>query len=91
LLTLEANDPIKRAVSKGREFEPPNQQTKYTNVNYKVLEEIVRYVSGNDLSLPITEGIFKPLGVKDSRYPTTSETPGELCGNGWNDRTQTLI
>jgi hypothetical protein len=38
LLTLEANDPIKHAVSKAHEFEPLNQKAKYTNVNYNILK-----------------------------------------------------
>jgi D-alanyl-D-alanine carboxypeptidase len=36
----------------------------------------------------ITEGIFKPLGMKNSRYPTTSDMPGALRGYGRNDKTQ---
>jgi D-alanyl-D-alanine carboxypeptidase len=88
LMTFDANDSIKRAAGKASQFEPPHQKTKYTNVNYNLLEEIIRYVSGNDISVQITEGIFKPLGMKDSQYPTTSDMPGELHGYGWNGKAQ---
>jgi D-alanyl-D-alanine carboxypeptidase len=88
LMKFDASDSIKRAAGKAGQFEPPDQKTKYVNVNYNLLEEIIRHVPGNDIGVQITEGIFKPLGMKNSWYPTTSDMPGELRGYGWNGRAQ---
>jgi D-alanyl-D-alanine carboxypeptidase len=88
LMKFDTSDSIKRAAGKASQFEPPNQKTKYVNVNYNLLEEIIRYTSGHAIGVQLTEGIFKPLGLKDSQYPTTSDMPGALRGHGWDDRAQ---
>jgi D-alanyl-D-alanine carboxypeptidase len=87
-MKFDANDSSKRAAGKASQFGPPNQKTKYVNVNYNLLEDVIRYASGHDIGVQLTEGIFKPLGLKDSQYPTASDMPGALRGYGWNDRAQ---
>ena len=81
---ITAEDMIERAAARADQFEPPDQTTEYTNVNYSLLEEIVRKVSGNDLGARITGRIFRPLGMESSLYPTNNALPGELHGYGWN-------
>src|SRR5215212_9507332 len=75
---ITPEDSIQAAAAKADEFEPPDQKTQYTNVNYILLQEIVRKVSGNDLGAQIAQNIFEPLGMVNSLYPTNDQLPGEL-------------
>jgi D-alanyl-D-alanine carboxypeptidase len=77
-------DVIEAAASKADQFEPPDQETKYNNTNYNILAAIVEKVSGNDINTQISENILKPLGLKNTLYPTNVELPGELHGYGLN-------
>jgi D-alanyl-D-alanine carboxypeptidase len=77
-------DVIKAAASKVDQFEPPDQETKYTNTNYNILGAIIEKVSGNDINTQLSENILKPLGLKNTLYPTNVELPGELHGYGLN-------
>jgi D-alanyl-D-alanine carboxypeptidase len=61
-------------------FLPPGQRTEYTNVNYVILGEIVSKVSSNNTGDRIEESILKPLGMKNTFYPTDSDLPGDLHG-----------
>jgi D-alanyl-D-alanine carboxypeptidase len=75
-----AQDAREAAAARADEFEPPDQKTVYTNVNFTILEEIVQKVSGQDLGTRISEGILQPLGMQSSLYPTDDQLPGELRG-----------
>jgi D-alanyl-D-alanine carboxypeptidase len=77
-------DVIKAAASKADQFEPPDRETKYNNTNYNILAAIVEKVSGNDINIQLSENILKPLGLKNTLYPTNDELPGELHGYGLN-------
>src|ERR671916_619370 len=81
---ITADDIIGLAADRADQFEPPGQQTNYTNVNYTLLQEIVRRVSGNDLGTQIAQGIFEPLGMVNSLYPANNNLPGELRGYSWD-------
>lgn len=81
---ITAEDMIALAAERAEAFVPPDQTTVYTNVNYMLLDEIVRRVSGNDIDAQLTEGIFEPLGLESTFYPTGFELPGELHGYVWN-------
>jgi D-alanyl-D-alanine carboxypeptidase len=61
-------------------FLPPGQRTQYSNINYVILGEIVGKVSGNDTSDRIEASILKPLGMRNTSYPTNKELPGDLHG-----------
>lgn len=84
LIDLSAKDMIMLAAGKADHFEPPGQKSIYTNVNYSLLEEIVRKVSGKNLGDQIFEIILKPLGMTSTLYPVSSELPGNLHGYSWN-------
>jgi D-alanyl-D-alanine carboxypeptidase len=71
---------IEASARSGGAFLPPAQRTQYTNVNYVILGEIVSKVSGNDTGDRIEASILKPLGMKDTFYPTDSDLPGDLHG-----------
>ena len=59
---------------------PPGSKFVYSDVGYEVLGEIVRKVSGQTLDRFAAERIFRPLGMKDTRfYPLP---PGEGRGEG---------
>lgn len=88
LAPFTADDMIKRAAAKVSQFIPPDQKTIYTNVNYSLLEEIIGKVSGKPIGVQITEGILKPLRMKDSLYATTDKLPGHLRGYSWNAQTR---
>ena len=83
-VAFTAEDAIELAAERAEQFEPPGQKTTYTNVNYSILEEIIRKVSGNDIGTQITAKIFEPLGMQNSLYPTDHNLPGDLRGYGWN-------
>ncbi|MGH7233742.1 MAG: serine hydrolase domain-containing protein [Nitrospiraceae bacterium] len=88
LSDMTVRDIIRRAAIMGDRLGPPDQTTKYTNVNYSLLEEIIRKASRNPIDVQITEGILKPLKMKHSLYPVTSDLPGQLHGYSWNIQTK---
>ncbi len=81
---ISSEDIIEAAASKADQFEPPDQETKYTDTNYNLLEEILKKVSGNDTNTQLTENIFEPLGMTNTLYPTNEALPGNLHGYGLN-------
>lgn len=81
---ITAQETIERSAEKTDQFEPPGQETVYTNTNYVLLQEIVRKVSGEPLGARIDEGILGPLGMEDSFYATEDEMPGTLQGYSWD-------
>ena len=78
---------ITASAARADEFEPPNEKTEYNNLNFVFLQEIVGKVSGNDLGEQIAQGIFEPLGMENSLYPTSNQLPGELRGYSLNPKT----
>jgi D-alanyl-D-alanine carboxypeptidase len=69
---------IEASATRGRTFPPPGQSSQYNNVNYILLGEIISKVSGNDTGDQITQSILKPLGMKNTLYPTNNDLPGDL-------------
>ena len=78
---------IAASAARADEFEPPNEKTEYNNLNFVFLQEIVGKVSPNDLGGQIAQGIFEPLGMENSLYPTSNQLPGELRGYSLNPET----
>ena len=64
----------------GGAFLPPGQRTEYRNVNYLILGEIISKVSGKDTGDQIAQSILRPLGLKNTIYPTNNDLPGDLHG-----------
>ena len=85
---ITAQDTIERSAKKVAQFEPPGQQTVYTNTNYVLLQEIVRKVSGEPLGDRIDEGILRLLGMDDSFYATEDGLPGTLQGYSWDPKSK---
>ncbi|MBW4553365.1 MAG: beta-lactamase family protein [Aphanocapsa sp. GSE-SYN-MK-11-07L] len=88
LSNFTAADWIKEAASKVNQFKPPNQETVYANVNYILLGEIAKKVTGKDIGVMITEEVINKLNLKNTSYPTTPDLPGGLHGYGWNPQTK---
>jgi D-alanyl-D-alanine carboxypeptidase len=84
---ITARDSIRRSAGKVKQFEEPGQETVYRNVNYVLLQQIVRKVSGEPLGDRIEDGILKPLGMEDSFYATGDRLPGTLRGYSKNPDT----
>jgi D-alanyl-D-alanine carboxypeptidase len=79
---------MSQAAALAGDFKPPNQEGVYTNLNYDILGGIVQRVTGVDVGAFITENIIKPLGLRQTRYPTEDHLPGGLRGYGFNSGTQ---
>jgi D-alanyl-D-alanine carboxypeptidase len=88
LTELGPDDMIGRAKNKAAQFIPPDSKTRYTELNYIILGEIVRHVSGQDMAASLSKSVFVPLGMKNTLYATAPQLPGELHGYGWNARTK---
>jgi D-alanyl-D-alanine carboxypeptidase len=81
-------DIIEAAAAKADQFEPPDQETRYTDTNYNILGAILEKVSGNDIATQLTENILIPLGLNNTFYPTNNELPGGLRGYGLNSQSE---
>ncbi len=77
---------------------PPGVQMSYSQVNFGLLGEIVRRVSGQPLDVFARERLFAPLGMKDSSYRFdeahghrfVKRGPGVPFGEGLWDSEKTL-
>ena len=56
------------AIAMDRPFHPPGTEFRYSDVNFIVLGEIVRRVSGQPLEVYCTEKIFKPLKMRQTSF-----------------------
>jgi D-alanyl-D-alanine carboxypeptidase len=88
LMDLGPDELIRRAKTKAARFTLPDRQTRYTELNYILLGDIVRRASGQDIAFYLRDHICTPLGMKNTVWPTTSTLPGELHGYGWNAQTK---
>jgi uncharacterized protein YbbC (DUF1343 family) len=59
---------------------PPGSRFTYSDVGYEVLGELVRRVSGKPLDQFAAEKIFRPLGMKDTRFLPLPSPPGRGAG-----------
>ncbi|MGA2475490.1 MAG: exo-beta-N-acetylmuramidase NamZ domain-containing protein [Terriglobia bacterium] len=49
-------------------MDPPGTRFIYSDINFETLGELVRRVSGEPLDVYCSEHIFKPLGMKETRF-----------------------
>lgn len=90
LLDLDAGELIRRSRARVDRCIAPDQKTQYTELNYILLGEIVRRVSGQAPGDFIHEAVCQPLGLKDTTWPNSTEMPGGLRGYGWNRQTKSF-
>jgi uncharacterized protein YbbC (DUF1343 family) len=55
-----------------RPVAPPGNRIIYSDINFEVLGELVRRISGQPLDVYCSEHIFKPLGMKDTVFTPPS-------------------
>lgn len=72
--TLLPTNDVVAALDRAAVAIPPGTAYKYSNLGYRLLGEVVRRVSGDDLWDYLRQAIFEPLGMHD----TTSAPAGEL-------------
>ena len=86
LMSQSAEESIKLAAARVNDFTPPNQITKYVNVNFNLLQVIAEKVSEKPIQTLIAETI-QPLGLTSTFWPMDNELPGGLRGYSWNAAT----
>lgn len=67
---------------------PPGEAFAYSDVGFIVLAELVKQVSGQDVQAFSQEHVFRPLGMKDTRYLPPEDqrpriAPTERRGETW--------
>ena len=90
LMNLAADDMINRAAARPQEFTAPGGITRYTNVNFIILEQIVVKTTHRQIGTYLSDAIFKPLKMNRSSYPTGTSVPGPLRGYSLNAATGQL-
>jgi D-alanyl-D-alanine carboxypeptidase len=83
-------DIIEATAAKADQFEPPDQETKYSDTNYNILGAILEKVSGNDIATQLDQSVISPLGLENTYYPTDDELLGELHGYGLDPKSGEL-
>ena len=58
---------------------PPGERFVYSDINYFLLGEIVRHVSGHPLNEFAAERIFEPLGMKDTTFLPPASRRGRIA------------
>lgn len=71
--TWTANELIQRALSNPPTFEPPGSAFSYSNTNYALLGEVIQEVTGRSYGQEIKRRIVRPLGLRGTTLPGTSE------------------
>ena len=76
---------IRSAFDKPLEF-PIGTKWQYCNVCYFTLADIIARVSGKPWDVFMTERVFRPMGMKDTRTTTTTAlVPHRARGYAWQD------
>ncbi len=61
-------DSALKRIAKEKTFSPPGSSFLYSDLNFIVLGELVQRISGQPLEAYCRENIFRPLGMKNTRY-----------------------
>ena len=61
-------DAALKMITEEKTFSPPGTRFIYSDINFIILGELVRQISGQSLDVYCAEHIFKPLGMKDTRF-----------------------
>lgn len=86
LMSESAEESIKLAADRAKDFTAPGQVTKYVNVNFVLLQVIAEKVSKTPIETLIAE-MLQPLGLRATLWPTDNTLPGGLHGYSWNAAT----
>jgi len=61
-------DAALKTIADEKTFSPPGTRFIYSDINFIILGELVRRISGQSLDVYCAEHIFKPLGMKDTHF-----------------------
>lgn len=67
------------AIVADRPVSPPGESFRYSDVNFIVLGELVRRISGLPLDKYCTQKIFQPLGMRDTAYLPTGRRQARIA------------
>jgi len=81
-MEVDQDSLIAMSAAMGDEFNAPDENTIYCNVNFAILGRIVEMVTGNDLRTELDNRIFVPYEMTDTYYPAQGDhiLPGMLKG-----------
>ena len=65
----------------------PGKNFLYSDINFEILGELVRRVSGKPLDIYCAENIFKPLGMKNTGFKPSSEQRSNIAPTEYMDGT----
>lgn len=92
LMQVTPDELIAKAASEPDKFTPPGgSKAVYNNLNYVMLGEIVRKVTGRDIGTEIRRLILRPLGLSRTIYPVGTRLPGPLHEYGLDPKTKKLV
>ena len=89
--SLTTADIIALGARRGAEFEEPGKKTKYNNLNYVMLGDILEKVTGRRIDRLLRHLIFEPLELKNSSYPQVPWLFGDLHGYSLDERSGRFV
>lgn len=72
-------DAALKMITGEKPFSPPGTRFIYSDLNFIILGELVRRISGQSLDVYCAEHIFKPLGMKDTRFKPSPSLRGRIA------------
>jgi uncharacterized protein YbbC (DUF1343 family)/CubicO group peptidase (beta-lactamase class C family) len=64
----------------------PGARFIYSDINFQILGELVRRISGQSLDLYCSEYIFEPLGMKDTRFNPSPDLRKRIAPTQYQDK-----
>jgi uncharacterized protein YbbC (DUF1343 family)/CubicO group peptidase (beta-lactamase class C family) len=77
-----------KMVVRERPIVPPSTRFIYSDINFVILGELVRRISGQPLDLYCDEHIFKPLGMKDSGFKPAASLRDRIAPTQYQEETK---
>lgn len=87
-IPVTADEAIARSAARPTEFIDADTRTVYTNINFVLLEEIVRLVTGLDIATYLDRNVHDPLGMTETVYADETTPLGRTHGYAFDADTQ---
>lgn len=81
---------MKKILSERPKF-TPGKRFVYSDINFEILGELVKRLSGKPLDLYSAENIFKPLGMNDTLFNPSSGLHNRIAPTEYIDRTGRVL
>lgn len=75
-----------RLIVREKPLASPNAYFNYSDINFAILGELVRRVSGQPLNVYCAKNIFKPLGMKDTAFKPSSSLRDRIAPTQYIER-----